>query len=112
MKNYWSALLVIIASALVYHLLEKLIPGGFGWILTLVYCILLLVIGGFLLPGRKKNNRWFGKVVISLIVVFIMGIRLDIFGVYEFQRLLNLVGLNGVFLDLLLVYCGWAFYQV
>lgn len=112
MKRYWLTLAVIIASALLYRLLGTIMPNGFSWLLELVYCIILLVVGSFFVPQRKRNSRWFGKVVIALIVVFIIGIRLDFFAVKEFSKMLNLVGLNGAFLDLLLVYCGWAFFQV
>ncbi|MEG0326915.1 MAG: hypothetical protein RR565_00730 [Erysipelothrix sp.] len=112
MKRYWSALLVIIVSALLYQLIGRFLPAKFSGFLDLLWMILLLVIGYYLAPHAKKNNRWLGKVVIAIFVVFIVAYRMNFFVIPEFTNLLNLLGLTGNFLDLLLIYCGWAFFQV
>lgn len=109
MKNTWTSLLVIIFSAFGYHLVSNFIGGR---LLTFIYMSLLLLIGFFMNPKRSKNNRWVGKVLISLLVVFIFGIKLELFVFDEFYQLLNTIGLSGSFLDILLVYCGWVFYQI
>ncbi|NLC64598.1 MAG: hypothetical protein GX753_02890 [Erysipelothrix sp.] len=109
MKNTWTALLAIIGSAIIYRFADHFIGGK---LLTFLYLVLLLVIGFFMSNTRGKNSRWLGKVVISLVVVFIFGIRLELFVFDEFYEILKTVGLYGSFLDLLLIYCGWVFYQV
>ncbi len=112
MKDTWKSLIVIIVSAVLYSLLQNFIPGRHHLVLKFILMLMLLVIGYSLSGTRKRNNRWFGKVVIALIVVFIFGIQLNWFSIPEFTTLLNTVGLSGIFLDILLVYCGWAFHQV
>lgn len=109
MKNIWKALLAIILSAVIYKLLGQFIGGK---ILTFVYLLSLLVIGYFMSPQIKRNNRWLGKVIISLLVIFIFALRLNIFYVKEFNDLLKLVGLHAEYLDILILFSGWAFHQV
>lgn len=108
MKNTWTALIAISASALIYSFASNFITGK---LLTFIYLSLMLIIG-FFMSNKSKNNRWLGKVIVSLVMVFIFGIRLELFVVDEFYRILNIIGLHGIFLDLILVYCGWVFYQV
>lgn len=112
MKRYWTALLAILVSALLYKLTLQFVPGSLKWLIIFIRLSLMVGIGYFLSPTSKRNNRWLGKVVISIIVVLIFGMQLDIINAYEFKDILNLVGLNGVFLDIVLIYCGWAFFQV
>lgn len=112
MKRYWTALLAILVSALLYKLTLQFVPGNLKWLISFIRLSLMVGIGYFLSPTTKRNNRWLGKVVISIIVVLIFGMQLDIINTYEFKDILNLVGLNGVFLDIVLIYCGWAFFQV
>ena len=107
MKNTWKALLTIIISAIAYSFLTKIVPAKYDIWLTFVRLVLCLVIS-----HAKRNNRWVGKVVIAIVILFIFGIRLNVFVFDEFYNLLSLVGLTGFFLDILLVYCGWAFYLV
>lgn len=109
MKNTWMALIAIILSALIYRFIGTFIGGK---LLTFVYLVLLLVIGLAMSNKKGRNSRWVGKVIISLVVVFIFGIRLELFVIDEFYNILQLIGLSGSFLDLILVYCGWVFYQV
>src|SRR5690554_811320 len=109
MKNTWLSLITIILSALIYRFVGTFIDGK---LLTFVYLTLLLLIGFSMSSKKGKNSRWVGKVIISLVVVFIYGIRLNLFIVDEFYNALQLIGLSGSFLDLILVYCGWVFYQV
>ncbi len=112
MKDTWKSLLVIIVSALIYSLLQAFIPGRYHLVLKFIFMVMLLVIGYSLSNTRKRNNRWVGKVFISLLVVFIFGIKLNWFSIPEFNRLLSKVGLTGSFLNVLIIYCGWAFHQV
>lgn len=112
MKNTWKALLVIILSALGYQFLQTFIPGRHHKILKFIYLVILLVIGFFLAPNKKKNNRWVGKVILSLVIIFIFAISLDLLAVTEIKTILNTLGLTGSFLEILLIYCGWAFHQV
>lgn len=112
MKRYWTALLAILVSAILFKLTRQFVPGNLGWLVTFIRLSLMLGIGYFLSPTSKKNNRWLGKVILSIIIVLIFGIQLEVLAVNEFREVLYLVGLNGVFLDILLIYCGWAFFQV
>lgn len=112
MKHYWKSLLLLIVCALAYRFLISWVPAQSGWILTLLWSVILLLFGYFLSPDHKRNSRWLGKTIIALVVVFILGYRLNILSVGEFHQFLTTIGLTGGFLDLLLVYCGWAFFQV
>lgn len=112
MKNTWKSLLVIIASAFGYRLLERFLPGSFFLLLRFTYLVILLMIGFSMSPTHKKNNRWLGKVIVSLVIVFIFGLRMNWFVFTEFYDVLAVVGLHGSFLDILLIYCGWVFYQI
>ncbi|QIK69317.1 hypothetical protein G7062_02970 [Erysipelothrix sp. HDW6C] len=112
MKRHWTALFVVIAAGIIYNLMERFVPVGWGWLLTFTWMVILLVLGYFLSPNSKRNNRWLGKVILSIIIVLIFGYRLDLFAATEFRSMLSLVGLTGNFLDLILIYCGWAFFQV
>lgn len=112
MKKYWTALLSLIASAIIYHFAVSFLPSSFGWIIRLLWLVIMIMFGYFLSPHNRKSNRWFGKVVIAIVIVFIVAYQLDIIAATEFRRLLSYVGLTDRFLDLLLIYCGWAFFQV
>ncbi|AYV35305.1 hypothetical protein [Erysipelothrix rhusiopathiae] len=112
MKRTWSALLVILASAIIYKFLLSVLPSSLVGLATTVWMVLMLVIGYFLAPLQKKNNRWVGKVVLSFVIICIFGYRLNLLSIPEFTSLLNAVGITGTFLDILLIYCGWAFFQV
>ena len=112
MKDTWKALLVIIVSAVVYKFLGELLPAKYDEFILFIKLVMCLVIGFSLSPKAKKNNRWVGKVIVSIVVLFIFGIRMNVFVFDEFYKVLNMVGLTGFFLDILLVYCGWVFYLV
>lgn len=112
MKDTWKSLVAIIVSAILYRVLENFIPGRHHLVLKFIFMVMLLVIGYFLSGHKKHNNRWLGKVIVALVIVFIFGIQLNWFSVPEFNTLLNTIGLTGTFLDILLIYCGWAFHQV
>lgn len=112
MKKYWTALAAIIASALIYQLLVRYIPSSWSGVLSIVWMVMLLLIGYFLSPHSKKNNRWLGKVIIAILVVVIVGYRMNAVEFAVITNTLNKVGLTGQFLDIILIYCGWAFFQV
>lgn len=112
MKHYWKALFALIASALIYQLALRFVPTSFNWFLKLLWLVIMLIFGYVLAPSQKRNNRWLGKVVIAILVVFIVGYQLNLIAATEFRSLLAMVGLTDRFMDLLLIYCGWAFFQV
>lgn len=112
MKQTWRALIYIVLVALVYKFLMPLISNDFTWIHTLVWVGVLWSLGYLLAPYSKRNSRWVGKVLVALIMVFLVGIRLDLFVIQEFNNVLNWIGLTRPFQDLLIIYCGWVFFQV
>lgn len=112
MKKTWSALLMLIVSALALHYLGRYLPNSMKFLVDFLYLVVLLVFGYFMSPTKKRNNRWVGKVLISLVVIFIFGARLNWFRFDEFLNILAMLGLTNRFLDLLLIYCGWVFFQV
>lgn len=112
MKRTWSALLVILASAIINKFLTSVLPSSMMWFSTFVWMVLMLIIGYFLGPNQKKNNRWVGKVVLSLLIIFIFGYRLSLLTIPELASLFSMLGIHGAFLDIVLIYCGWAFFQV
>lgn len=112
MKNYWTALLALIASALIYQFVSRFLPNNLGWFVRFLWLVIMVIFGYYLSPTKKRNNRWFGKVVLAIVIVLIFGYQLNVIAAYEFRNILSMVGLTDRFLDLLLVYCGWAFFQV
>ena len=112
MKHYWKALFALIASALIYQLALRFVPTSLTWFIKFLWLVIMLVFGYFLTPSQKRNNRWLGKVVLAICVVFIFGYQLNLIAASEFRNLLAVVGLTDRFMDLLLIYCGWAFFQV
>ena len=112
MKNYWKSLLFLIVSALVYRFVVSFLPSSFNWVATLLWIAILWGFGYLLSPSHKKNSRWIGKVLISLIMVFLVGLRLDLFVIQEFNEMMQFLGLTRAFQDLLIVYCAWVFFQV
>lgn len=112
MKQYWKSLFTIILSSLIYGLAEKFVPGNFSWFVDLLWILVLLVIGNSFSIKSKKNNRWLGKTVLTVLILFITGLRLNWFVVPQFNNTLVFLGLTGTFLDIILIYCGWAFFQV
>ena len=109
MKNYWKPLLVIIVSAILYRFVSPFLNNFF---INVLWIAILLTFGYFLSSDSKRNSRWLGKVIIAILIVFLVAFKLNIFVVSEFNDLLNFLGMKNMFLDLLLVYCGWAFFLV
>lgn len=112
MKRYWMVLLLIILSAFVYKILDIYLPSSFGLILDIVWMGILIFLGYSFSPNQKRNNRWLGKVLISLLVIFIFTMRMGWINLPALNNLFAQIGLTGRFLDLLLIYSGWAFFQV
>ena len=112
MKRHWTVLLTIVVSAFVYKILEIYMPARFNVILTIVWMGILIFLGYGFSPTQKSNNRWLGKVLISLLVIFIFTLRMNWINLPALNNVFNQVGLTGKFLDLLLIYSGWAFFQV
>lgn len=112
MKRYWSALLTILISAFAYKILEIYLPAKFELILRLVWMSILLFLGYTLSPIPKKNSRWVGKVLISLLIIFIFTFKMNWINLPPLNNIFVQIGLTGKFLDLLLLYSGWAFFQV
>lgn len=111
MKDYWKALLFIILSSFLYQVLYEYVPQ-LRWLFVLLWIAILLVFGYLLSPNKKRSNRWLGKVIISIFVIFTIGFRLNLFAVVGLDRWVIFKGIGSSFLDLLLVYCGWSFYQL
>lgn len=112
MKRYWTVLFTIIISAFLLQIMTRFTPKGLKFLLDLLWFTILILVGYSMAPSTKKNNRWLGKVVLSLLIIFIVAYRMNWIIFPQLSNLLNSIGLGAGFLDLLLVYCGWAFFQV
>lgn len=112
MKQYWKALLGLIAMALIYHFIGQYMPASFAWFMTLLWCTILILFGYLMAPGKRRNNRWLGKTILTILILFIVLYKLDFAGTNTLVNLLSLVGLSHEFLNLLLIFSGWAFFQV
>lgn len=113
MKDTWKALLYLIASAVLFGITTPVLNKyGFGWFVTLLWVFVLWGFGYLLSPMRKRNSRWLGKVIVSLIMVFLVGLRLDLFVIQELNSIMNTLGMTRAFQDLLIIYCAWVFFQV
>lgn len=111
MKNYWKAVLFLLVSAFLYQVLYEFV-GAWTWLFELLWIFILLGFGYFLSPSNKRNNRWLGKVLISLFVIFMIGLRLHLFSIVGLDSWFIFKGIGPSFQDLFLVFSGWAFYQV
>ncbi|HEY4538359.1 MAG TPA: hypothetical protein VIG45_07935 [Erysipelothrix sp.] len=112
MKQYWKSLFTIIISSLLYGVVERFLPGFLTWFLEILWIAILLFIGHSFSIKSKRNNRWFGKTIITIVVLFIAGLRMGWFIMPQFNQALSFLGLTGTFLDIILIFCGWAFFQV
>lgn len=112
MRGYWKTFLFLIVSALVYKYLNHWLPSGFNWFMTLLWCAILVGLGLTMSLTAKRNHRWLGKTILALIIMIVVIYKLNLINVDGFTRILSMVGLDGFFLDLLLVVCGWAFFLV
>lgn len=105
-------ILFVVLSALVYYLSGFLLSGQ---LLTSVQVILwVAILFGFgltLTYYKKKNRSWFKKVVIALFLFLILGLRLSWFNALGFETMLEKLALSTRFVDLLIVWCGWTFFQ-
>lgn len=112
MKNTWKALLYLIVSALIYKFIGPIFKGNLAWLGVILWIFVLWGFGYLLSPMQKSSPRWLGKVIIALVMVFLVGLRLDIFVIQELNTIMNTLGLTRAFQDLLIVYCAWVFFQV
>lgn len=112
MKRYWVVLFVLALSAIVYQIFNRFLPGGFSNLLSILWMAILVYFGHSMSPKRTASSRWLGKVIIALLVIVIVAYKMNWLVLPSVNRVLNTIGLTGSFLDLLLIYCGWAFFQV
>lgn len=113
MKHTWKALLYLIASAILFgFVVPSLNSFGLHWLVTLLWVFVLWGFGYLLSPPKRSNSRWLGKVIIALVMVFLVGLRLDIFVIKELNNIMVRLGMTRSFQDLLIVYCAWVFFQV
>ena len=112
MKQYWKSLFTIIVSSLIYGLIERFVPNYLYWFIDILWIFILLLIGYSFSNKPKRNNRWLGKTLLTILILFIAGMRMGWFVVPQFNDALKFLGLTGTFLDIILIYCGWAFFQV
>ncbi len=112
MKNTWKALLFLIATAIIYRFANPLLGGSLRWLSSLLWIFILWGFGYLLSPMKKANSRWLGKVIVALVMVFLVGLRLDLFVIQEFNEIMLTLGLSRSFQDLLIIYCAWVFFQV
>lgn len=111
MKDYWKALVFLILASFFYQLLGDFIPN-LTWLFELLWILILLFFGFLMSPNKKRNSRWLGKVLISIFVIFTIGLRLHLFSIVGLDQWIIFRGVGYSFQDLLLVFSGWAFYQV
>ncbi len=112
MKPVYRALIQLFITAFLWSLTHRFIPENWLFLKELIWISLLLGIGYTLSPKAKKNNRWVGKTVLSILLLMIIGIRFSYLSFPRFESFLSFWGLEGFFLDLFLIYIGWAFFQV
>ena len=113
MKHTWKALIFLIASALLYGFVVPVIQKlGLHWLVTILWVMILWGFGYLLSPMKKSNSRWLGKVIVALVMVFLVGLRLDLFVIKELNNIMTSLGMTRSFQDLLIIYCAWVFFQV
>ena len=112
MKSTYRALLQLLLTAFIWSLTHRFMPDNWLVVKELIWVILLVGMGYAFAPSSKKNNRWVGKTVLSILLLMILGIRFSYLSFPKFEAFLSFWGLEGFFLDLFLIYIGWAFFQV
>lgn len=112
MKSYWKVFIGFIVAALLYKYLGVWLPQLGSTFYTLLWCVILIGLGLLMAPTRKKNNRWLGKTILAVLMMIVIIYKIQLVDVSGFTNILNMIGLSNGFLDILLVVCGWAFFQV
>lgn len=110
--NTLIPLIWAVISALVYWLMGYLF-GSFGFytgLITILWCVILFGFGMTLARGKRNNRTWVRKLIIALVVVLVMFSRLNLISLGGFNLILDRLYITRQITDLLLVYCGWAFF--
>lgn len=112
MKPVYRALIQLLLTALIWSLTHRFVPENWLILKEFIWLFLLLWMGYALAPKTRKNNHWVGKTILSILLLMIVGIRFSYLSFPRFESFLAFWGLEGFFLDLFLIYIGWAFFQV
>ncbi len=103
----------IVGSALAYWLTGYLL-SGFSIYTPLIEIIWVAILFGFgmTLSMHKRNHRtWVKKLVIALVVLLIIFTRINLIPATGIHTLLSQFKITTSFIDLILIYCGWSFFQ-
>ena len=97
MKSTYRALLQLLLTAFIWSLTHRFMPDNWLIVKELIWVILLVGMGYAFAPSSKKNNRWVGKTVLSILLLMILGIRF-LTSVFLSLRLFILLGIGRFFL--------------
>lgn len=112
-KKYFMPILVLLILSLGLRWLEVLLTGQIGFIIITILRASLLFWFGLTLnvSHRRRNEKWFRKVLISFVFIFFLVWDLGYIMIPELKAFFNNIGLYGYIVYLIYIYCGWAFFD-
>lgn len=112
-KKYFMPILVLLILSLGLRWLEVLLTGQIGFIIITILRASLLFWFGLTLnvSHRRRNEKWFRKVLISFVFIFFLVWDLGYIMIPELKAFFNSIGLYGYIVYLIYIYCGWAFFD-
>jgi len=109
--NALVPLAVIILGGWIVRFTDLFLKGSFfDTVATLLIVATLFYFGIRLNPNKKRNDAWFKKMVISLVLVLIASIRLGYVLHPSLPDMLYWFALDGFAQSALIVYLGWQFF--
>lgn len=104
---------VVIISALLSRLLQTYVHAGFMKSFMIVFTAgSMFLFGTALRPfSRKKHPAVFVKVVAIVLFLLLLFLQLDVLRLSIFSDALRFLGISGVYMYLLYVFCGYMFME-
>lgn len=111
-KKYIYPLFIILMMSIGLRFLDGVISDNYDFIIIILRCILLFYFGVSLSYFyRNKNQKWFKKLVISFIVLFLLLYELGYILAPQIINILDTLGFKGYIIYLVYIYCGYCFFD-
>jgi hypothetical protein len=109
--NLWVPLAVIILGGWLFRFVDLYTKGAFfDMVLQLLIIAVLFYFGMRLNFNKKRNDAWFKKLVISLVLALIVLLRVNTSIPSIIPQVFYWLALDGFTLNALIVYLGWQFF--
>lgn len=107
-----NPLIVLIALSLTTQVFQATLIGSVAVNIQIIAnFILLFVFGIFLSYRRRKSTTWVRKVIITILMLWLLLIKLSIMPEFSLTLISQWIRLNDVIIYALVIYFGWAFFE-